>query len=74
MDKTMDFDPYGLLITPVNSPGNVYGYVLGYGSSGFSVMLLDLNEGSPTFSQLMPETEVVLQSYFPFDFSAVLNP
>ncbi len=73
MDKALDFDPYGLLITPVNSPGNVYGYVLGFGYEGFSVMLVDLNEGSPTFGQLLTETEVVLQSYFNYDFSAVLN-
>ena len=74
MDKTLDFDPYGLLITPVNSPGNVYGYLLGFGYQGFSAMLIDLNDGSPTFGQLLTESEVVLQSYFNYPFTAVLNP
>lgn len=75
MDKTLDFDPYGLLITPVNSPGNVYGYLLGADTLGqFSATLIDLNDGSPTFGQILTESEVVLQSYFNYDFSAVLNP
>jgi hypothetical protein len=75
MDKTLTFDPMGLLITPVNSPGNVYGYLLGIDIDGqFSAALIDLNDGSPTFGQILTESEVVLQSYFAFDFSAVLNP
>jgi hypothetical protein len=75
MDKTLDFDPYGLLITPVNSPGNVYGYLLGADTLGqFSATLIDLNDGSPTFGQILTESEVVLQSYFNNDTTAVLNP
>lgn len=75
MDKMLDFDPYGLLITPVNSPGNVYGYVLGLDiyTGEFAAILVDLNEGSPTFGQLLPQSEVVLQSYFNNDFTAILN-
>ena len=74
LDKTLDFDPWGLLITPVNSAGNVYGYLLGWGYNGFAAMMIDLNQGSPTFGELLPESEVVLQSYFGSDYSAVLNP
>lgn len=76
MDKTLDFDPYGLLITPVNSPGNVYGYLLGVDNTigWYSATLIDLNDGSPTFGQLLTETEVVLPFTFNYPYTAVLNP
>ena len=57
-------DPTGLLVTPVNQAGSVYGYVLGFGNSGLSATVLDLNPLSPTFGQLLPATEVVFQSLF----------
>ena len=58
-------DPASLLITPVNTPGSVYGYLLGAGPDGkFSATAVDLNDGSPTFGQLLSQTEVLLNSYF----------
>jgi IPT/TIG domain len=63
----MSFDPSGLVITPVNAAGKVYGYLLGYdyGQNQFSVTVIDLNEGSKTFGQPLPQTEVSLDAFFP---------
>ena len=75
MDKILPFDPLGLLVNPVNSPGNVYGYLLGTDTNNqFSATLIDLNTGSPTFGQLLTQTEVVLESYFSYDNGATINP
>lgn len=75
LDQPLSFDPVGLVITPVNTAGKVYGYLLAYGTSGFSATVIDLNEGSPTFGQLLPQTEVSLKTYFsPYQVStAAIN-
>ncbi len=58
-------DPAGLMVSPVNSPGNIYAYLLGAGPDGnFSATAFDLNSTSPTFGQVLPATEVPLTSYF----------
>ena len=75
LDDALSFDPMGLLITPVNKPGSVYGYLLAIDTTGmFSATVLDLNPGSPTFGQLLLQTEVLLQSFFPYATSAAINP
>ena|ERR1035441_1214933 len=72
-DQPLSFDPAGLVITPVNTAGKVYGYLLAYGTSGFSATVIDLNEGSRTFGQLLPQTEVSLRTYFLYPSTAVIN-
>ncbi len=64
---------YALLVTPQNTPGSIYGYVLGIGSQ-FSAFVLDLNAGSPTFGQILPQTEVPLTSFFNSASAAATNP
>jgi hypothetical protein len=66
-------DPMGILITPVNKPGSIYGYVVGSGAGGFSTTALDLNSGSPTFGQLLPATKVIIDSIFRYSTGAAIN-
>src|SRR5664280_1080787 len=73
LDQPLSFDPVGLVITPVNTAGKVYGYLLAYGTSGFSATVIDLNEGSPTFGPPLPQTEVLLNTYFPYSSAAAIN-
>src|ERR1017187_5979704 len=71
LDQPLSFDPVGLVITPVNTAGKVYGYLLAFGTSGrFSATVVDLNEGSPTFGQPLPQTEVLLNTYFTYSSAA----
>jgi hypothetical protein len=76
LDQPLSFDPVGLLITPVNAAGKVYGYLLakdinqGY---KFSATVVDLNQGSPTFGQPLPQTEVLLNTYFSYSSAAAIN-
>jgi hypothetical protein len=46
-------DPEGILVTPVNNPGSVYGYLLGLDNNtgNPSAIIIDLNPGSQTFGQ-----------------------
>jgi len=70
----MNFDPVGLVITPVNAAGKVYGYLLALDTdSNFSATVIDLNVGSKTFGQLLPQTEVLLNFYFFSSSTAVIN-
>jgi hypothetical protein len=76
LDQPLAFDPVGLLITPVNSAGRVYGYLLAKDTSQgykFSATVIDLNEGSPTFGQPLPQTEVLLNTYFSYSSTAAIN-
>ena len=71
-------DPAGVLVTPVNNSGSVYAYLLGAGPDGrFSATAFDLNSSSPTYLQVLPSTEVALNSYFSSQYSmttAAINP
>ena len=63
-DYEVGTDPMGILVTPINKPGSIYGYVVGRGAGGLSATALDLNSGSPTFGQLLPATKVIINSLF----------
>jgi len=45
--------PEGIVVTPVNNPGSVYGYLLGAdeNTGNTSAIIIDLNPGSQTFGQ-----------------------
>jgi len=75
LDQPLSFDPQGLVITPVNTAGKVYGYLLADDTNfEFSATVIDLNEGSKTFGQLLPQTEVSLYTYFPnYSSTAAIN-
>jgi len=74
LDQPLSFDPVGLVITPVNKAGKVYGYLLALDTNGkFSATVVDLNEGSKTFGQPLPQTEVLLNTYFSYSSTAVIN-
>jgi hypothetical protein len=71
----MDYVVYyadGLLITPVNQSGKVYGYVSTTGL-GVSIAAVDLNYGSPTFGQLLPQTQVAIQGLFRYPEAEAIN-
>src|SRR5271157_632810 len=73
-DQPLSFLPVGLVITPVNAAGKVYGYLLARDTKGkFSATVVDLNEGSKTFGQPLPQTEVLLNTYFSYSSTAVIN-
>jgi hypothetical protein len=75
MDKTMDFDPDGILATTSWNASRQYGYFLGFDINGnFSVTVLDLRPGSQTYGHLLPSTEVVLHGYFHYAWSAAISP
>lgn len=68
-DNTITYDPYGLVIASPTDPA--YGYLVGPSQqSAFAAVVIDLNPGSPTFGQPLPQTEVDLSSYF-FDESGL---
>lgn len=63
-DFLLSADPAGLLITPVNTYGSIWGYLLGTGGDGkFAAYVLDLNPQNGTFGQILPATEVPLNSF-----------
>ncbi len=73
-DFLVENKPMGIMVSPVNNPGSVYGYLLGIGSdSEFSATVLDLNSESPTFGELLPGTEVSLDSMFQASNGAAIN-
>ena len=72
-DNAITYDPFGIVIPP--SPSPYYGYVMGWDPEGDSAaVVLDLNTGSPTFGQLLPQTEVDLSAYFPIPSGLAVNP
>ncbi len=72
MDNATTFDPYGIVIPPATDPA--YGYLVGFDSEvGFVAIVLDLNPGSPTFGQLLTQTEVNLSPYFSYESGLAVN-
>jgi hypothetical protein len=72
MDNAITYDPYGIVIPPTSNPS--YGYVVGSDPQGdFSAVVLDLNPGSHTFGQLLPQTEVDLSAYFSYESGLAVN-
>jgi hypothetical protein len=73
MDNAITYDPYGIVIPPSSNPS--YGYLVGYDPQfNFAAVVIDLNPGSPTFGQLLPQTEVDLSTYFPYESGLAVNP
>ena len=74
----MDYPAYfadadGLLITPVNQSGKVYGYLSLGNGAGVRVAAVDLNYGSPTFGEGLPQTEVTIPGLFRFPLAEAIN-
>ena len=72
----MDYPVYypdGLLITPLNRSGNVYGYVSAAAGNNVLVAAVDLNYGSPTFGQVLPQTQVTIQGSFRYPQAEAIN-
>jgi hypothetical protein len=62
-DNAITYDPLGIVISPSSSSS--YGYLAGFDPQfDFAAVVIDLNPGSPTFGQLLPQTEVNLSGYF----------
>ena len=73
IDNATTYDSYGIVIPPPTDPA--YGYLVGAGPQGnFSAVVLDLNSGSPTFGQPLPQTEVDLSAYLPYESGLAVNP
>ena len=73
MDNAITYDPYGIVIPPPTDPA--YGYLVGPSQqSAFAAVVIDLNPGSPTFGQPLPQTEVDLSAYFFFESGLAVNP
>ncbi len=73
MDNAITSDPYGIVIPPSSNPS--YGYLVGSGPQfSFSALVIDLNPGSQTFGQILPQTEVDLSAYFFFESGLAVNP
>jgi WD40 repeat protein len=66
-DNVLNDDPYGIVVSPVVNPA--YGYVV----LGSSAIVLDLNNGSSTFGQLLSQTEVDFSQYFPLEYGVAIN-
>ena len=72
MDNSITPDPYGIVIPPSSNPS--YGYLVGSSPQfAFSALVIDLNPGSPTFGQLLPQTEVDLSAYLPYESGLAVN-
>jgi len=73
MDNAITYDPLGIVISPSSNPS--YGYLAGYDPQfNFAAVVIDLNPGSPTFGQLLPQTEVDLSAYFSGESGMAANP
>ena len=71
-DNAITYDPYGIVIPPSSNPS--YGYLVGADPQGvFAAVVIDLNPGSPTFGQLLPQTEVNLSAYLPYESGLAVN-
>jgi hypothetical protein len=56
-DNTITYDPYGIVISP--STASSYGYLAGLDPQfSFCAVIIDLNPGSQTFGQPLPQTEI----------------
>jgi DNA-binding beta-propeller fold protein YncE len=72
MDNTVTYDPLGIAISP--SSNSSYGYLAALDPEGdFSAVVLDLNSGSPTFGQLLPQTEVDLSAHYASESGLAVN-
>jgi hypothetical protein len=72
IDSVVPTDPYGIVIPPVTGPS--YGYVVATDSVNLPLaIVLDLNNGSPTFGQLLPQTEVPLSQYLSNETGEAIN-
>ena len=72
MDNAITYDPLGIVIPPSSNPS--YGYLAGVDPQfNFSAVVIDLNPGSPTFGQLLPQTEVNLSAYLFGDSGLAVN-
>jgi hypothetical protein len=73
MDNATTYDPYGIVTPQSSNPS--YGYLVGFDEQvgTFSAVVLDLNSGSPTFGQPLPQTEVDLSSYLPYESAVAVN-
>lgn len=61
IDRTLPYVPFSIAITPPgNDPSKTYGYLLHSVQNGLQVTLVDLIPNSPTFGQLIPNTDVNL--------------
>ena len=71
-DNAITYDPYGIVIPPSSNPS--YGYVVGSDPQGdFAAVVIDLNPGSPSFGQLLPQTEVDLSAYYFYESGLAVN-
>lgn len=62
-DNAITYDPLGIAVSPSSSSS--YGYLAGLDPQGdFGAVVIDLNSGSNTFGQLLPQTEVDLTTHF----------
>ncbi len=66
LDKTMNLDPQGLVVTSVANPTREYGYLAGfdYGLGATVAEVIDLRPGSQTYGQLISSSEVDLTSAY----------
>ena len=59
IDETLPSNNYAIAITPNGKdPSKVYGYLLRNGNGKYVVSVVDLRPGSPTFGQLIANTDV----------------
>jgi len=71
-DNAITYDPLGIVISPSSSSS--YGYLAGFDPNfDFAAVVIDLNPGSPTFGQLLPQTEVDLSAYLYGESGLALN-
>ena len=73
MDNATTYDLYGIVTPQTSNPS--YGYLVGFDEQvgTFSAVVLDLNSGSPTFGQPLPQTEVDLSAYLPSESGLAVN-
>ena len=72
VDNAITYDPLGIVISP--SSNSSYGYLAGVDPQfNFAAVVIDLNPGSPTFGQLLPQTEVNLSAYLFGDSGLAVN-
>jgi hypothetical protein len=71
-DNAITYDPLGIVISPTSASS--YGYLAGFDPQfDFAAVVIDLNPGSPTFGQLLPQTEVNLSTYLPAESALAVN-
>ncbi len=71
-DNAITYDPLSIVISP--SSNSSYGYLAGFDPQfDFAAVVINLNLGSPTFGQLLPQTEVDLSAYLFPDSGLAVN-